>query len=62
MLAAGGRPTYLDNGRARADCVCSSCELGLFGFFLASQFSFLSLYLCDGWMTWDLTSFSTEFK
>ena len=33
VLAAGGRPTNLDNGRARAYCVCSRCELGLFGYF-----------------------------
>ena len=29
VLAAGGRPTNLDNGRAGAYCVCSRCQLGL---------------------------------
>ena len=30
VLAAGGRPTNLDNGRTSAYCVCSRCKLGLF--------------------------------
>ena len=58
ILAAGGRPTNLDNGRTRANCVCSRCKSGLFGYFfsLAYHFSFASR------ITWDLTSFSTEFR
>ena len=51
VLAAGGRPTYLDNGRARAYCVCSRCELGLFGYFFLSpiiSLFFLSLSWMDG--------------
>ena len=48
-LAAGGRPTNLDNDRARAYYVCSRCELGLFGyFFSACHFSSLSPSLWDG--------------
>ena len=50
MLAAGGRPTNLDNGTARAFCACSRCELGLFEYFfsrLLFLFFFLSLSL--GW-------------
>ena len=48
VLAAGGRPTNLDNGRTRSYYVCSRCESGLFGYFsLAYHFSF-SLSL--GWM------------
>ena len=62
LLAAGGHPTTLDNGRARAYCVCSRCGCGLFGFFsLAYHFSFLSPSLLDGWMTLDFTSISAEF-
>ena len=50
MLAAGGRPTNLDNGRARAYCVCSRCGWGLFGYFF-SRLSFLfSFSLSLGWM------------
>ena len=62
MLAAGGRPTNLDNGRARAICVCSRCGWGcLYIFSLAYHFSFLSPSLLGGWMTWDFTSISAEF-
>ena len=28
-----GRPTNLDNSRARAYCACSKCGLGLLGYF-----------------------------
>ena len=50
-IAAGGSPTNLDNGRARAYCVCSRCELGLFGyFFLAPIISLFFLPLSLGWM------------
>ena len=50
MLAAGGRPTNLDIGRARAYCVCSRCGWGLFGYFF-SRLSFLhSFSLSFGWM------------
>ena len=61
VLAAGRRPTNLDNGRARAYLVCSTCE------FFLSRLSFFfsfsrSLGCMDGWMTWDFTSYSIEFK
>ena len=59
MLAAGGRPTNLDNGRARAYCVYCADEGCLDIFSLAYRFSFLALL--DGWMTWDFTSISAEF-
>ena len=44
-LSLPGRPTNLDNSRARAYCACSRCGLGLFGhFFLSSIFDFLPLW------------------
>ena len=49
-LLVPGRPTNLDNSRARAYCACSSCGWGLFGHFyshLSLLFSF-SLSLGDG--------------
>ena len=49
-LPVPGRPTNLDNSRARAYCACSGCGLGLFGHFF-SHLSFLfsfSLSLGDG--------------
>ena len=49
VLAAGGRPTNLDNGRARAYCVCSRCKLGCLDIFsLVYHFPFLSPSLWDG--------------
>ena len=42
-LSVPGRPTNLDNCRARAYCVCSRCGWGLFGHFL-SRLSFLSSF------------------
>ena len=45
-----GRPTNLDNSRARAYCACSGSRWGLFGHFF-SRLSFLfsfSLSLGDG--------------
>ena len=47
-LPVPGRPTNLDDSRARANCACSGC--GLFGHFY-SRLSFLfsfSLSLGDG--------------
>ena len=42
-LTVPGRPTNLDNGRARAYCACSRCGWGVvWTFFLSSIFSFLS--------------------
>ena len=42
-LPAPGRPTNLDNSRARACCAYSRCGWGLFGHFsLVYHFSFLS--------------------
>ena len=49
-LLAPGRPTTLDNSRARAYCAYSRCGWGLFGHFfprLSFLFSF-SLSLGDG--------------
>ena len=49
-LPVPGRPTNLDDSRARAYCACSRCGWGLFGYFY-SQLSFLSsvsLSLGDG--------------
>ena len=65
----GGRPTNLDNSRARAYCVCSRCGWGCLDIFfsrLSFLFSFfLSLGWMDGWMgewmTRDFTSISAEF-
>ena len=39
-LPVPGRPTYLDNSRARAYCACNRCGWGLFGHFF-SQLSLL---------------------
>ena len=48
-LSVPGRPTNLENSRARAYCVCSRCGLGLFGHFF-SRLSFLfSFSLSEGW-------------
>ena len=49
-LSVPGRPTSLDDSRARAYCTCSRCGWGLFGHFF-SHLSFLfsfSLSLGDG--------------
>ena len=49
-LPVPGRPTNLDDSRARAYCACSRCGWGLFGHFfshLSLLFSF-SLSLGDG--------------
>ena len=49
-LSVPGRPTSLDDSRARAYCACSRCGWGLFGHFfphLSFLFSF-SLSLGDG--------------
>ena len=47
-LPAPGRPTNLDNSRARAYCTCSSCECGCLDIFsLIHYFSSLSLSLVD---------------
>ena len=40
-LAVSGRPTNLDNSRARAYCPCSRCRQRLFGHFF-SRLSFLT--------------------
>ena len=42
-LPVPGRPTSLDNSRARAYCSCSRCGWGLFGHFY-SHLSFLSSF------------------
>ena len=36
-----GRPTNLDESRARAYCACSRCGWGLFGHFFLSSIIFL---------------------
>ena len=49
-LPVPGRPTNLDESRARAYCACSRYGRGLFGpfFSLVYHFSFLSLSLSLG--------------
>ena len=49
-LQLPGRPTNLENSRARDYCACSRCGLGLFGhcFHLHHFFFFLPLSLGDG--------------
>ena len=48
-LPVPGRPTNLDNSRARAYCACSRCGWGLFGHFYSHlSFLFLSPSLGDG--------------
>ena len=45
-LAVPGRPTSVDDSRARTSCACSRCAWGLFGHFfshLSFPFSFSSL-------------------
>ena len=46
-LSVPGRPSSLDNSRARAYCACSRCGLGLFGYFF-SRLSFLFLLPLSG--------------
>ena len=47
-LSVPGRPTSLDDSRARAYCACSRCGWGLFGHFsLIYLFSFLSSSLWE---------------
>ena len=49
-ISVPGRPTSMDDSRARAYCACSRCGWGLFGHFF-SHISFLfsfSLSLGDG--------------
>ena len=46
-LPEPGRPTYLDDSRARASCACSRCGLGLFGQFF-SLLLFLSSFSLSG--------------
>ena len=41
-LPVPGRPTNLDESRARAYCACSRCGWELFGHFLSSIIFFLS--------------------
>ena len=44
-----GRPTNLDDSRARAYCACSRCGWGLFGLFFLS--SIVSLFSLPPWET-----------
>ena len=49
-LSVPGRPTSLDDSRARAYCACSRCGWGLFGhFFLSSIISLFFLPLSGRW-------------
>ena len=57
-LPLPGRPTNLDNSRARAYCACSRCGLGWFGHFssrLSPLISF-SLSLGDGPISTEILS------
>ena len=48
-LSVPGRPTSLDDSRARVYCACNGCGWGLFDIFsLIYLFSFLSPSLGDG--------------
>ena len=47
-LLVPGRPTNLDNSRARAYCACSRCGWGLFEHFLSSIFF---LFFLPRWET-----------
>ena len=50
-LPVPGRPTSLDNSRARAYCSCSRCGRGCLDIFtLIYPFSFLSPSLWVGWL------------
>ena len=40
MFATGRRPTNLDNGRARAYCDCSRCEMGCLDNFFSLVYHF----------------------
>ena len=53
-----GRPTNLDNSRARAYCACSRCGRGLFGLFSAiiSGFFLPLSGLVVGWLFLGLTT------
>ena len=44
-LLVPGRPTNLDNSRARAYCACSRCGGGLFGHFFSHLSFFFSFSL-----------------
>ena len=44
-LSVPGRPTNLDDSRARAYCACSRCGWGVWTFFLSSIFSLFFLPL-----------------
>ena len=60
-----GRPTKLDNGRARFYCACSRFRRDCPDIFsLAYHFSFLSLSLSGmgGWMTYFLRLFQQNFS
>ena len=46
-LQVPGRPTYFDYSRARANCACSRCGWGLFGYFF-SRLSCLFLLPLSG--------------
>ena len=47
-LAVPGRPTSLDDSRARAYCACSRCGWGLFGHFFSHLFFLFSFSLSLG--------------
>ena len=49
-LPVPGRPTSLDESRARAYCSCGGCGWGLFGHF-CSHLSFLSSFSPSLWET-----------
>ena len=44
-LLVPGRPTNLDNSRARAYCACSRCWWGVFGHFFSHLSFFFSFFL-----------------
>ena len=56
-LSVPGRPTNLDESRARAYCACSRCGWGLFGlFFSRLSFFFLPLSGRRPYIDWNTAS------
>ena len=52
-LLVPGRPTKLDNNRARAYCTCSRCGFGLFGHFFCHLSFLFSFFLSGRWADTD---------
>ena len=57
-LPGPGRPTNLDNSRARAYCACKRCGWGLFGHF----FSHLSLLFSFSLSLWETARYRLKYR